>query len=200
MYIMLYYIFIIFGFSIFTSFHYYIYILFIKNGQFKFPFAIVAKSSTPLIPICKLTITLIHDSILNRELFAALHWAARSRKVFHGVILVKFNRSRGHFGGNGYSPRAGDQISAAAFKLLCKLWRPPVISWTWRPPISRPKLLLCLVTSWGCIGLLKDHFWSPFAERQSFWKALRRNEAIVVEIQGNKRKKKLCVFELIFNG
>lgn len=165
MYIMLYYIFIIFGFSIFTSFHYYIYIyiLFIKNGQFKFPFAIVAKSSTPLIPICKLTITLIHDSILNRELFAALHWAARSRKVFHGVILVKFNRSRGHFGGNGYSPRAGDQISAAAFKLLCKLWRPPVISWTWRPPISRPKLLLlragAVSASWRTFGhhLLKDN-------------------------------------------
>lgn len=180
----------IFYFHEFPLLYIYIYILFIKNGQFKFPFAIVAKSSTPLIPICKLTITLIHDSILNRELFAALHSAARSRKVFHGVILVKFNRSRGHFGGNGYSPRAGDQISAAAFKLLCKLWRPPVISWTWRPPISRPKLLLCLVTSWGCIGLLKD-LWSPFAERQSFWKALRRNEAIVVEIQGNKRN---CAF------
>lgn len=73
----------------------------IENGQFKFPLAIIAKPSTPLIPICKLTMTPTHDSLLNRELFAALRSAARFRKVFHAVILVKFNRSRGHFGGNG---------------------------------------------------------------------------------------------------
>lgn len=73
----------------------------IENGQFKFPLAIIAKPSTPLIPICKLTMTPTYDSLLNRELFAALRSAARFRKVFHAVILVKFNRSRGHFGGNG---------------------------------------------------------------------------------------------------
>lgn len=143
--------------------------------------------------------TLIHDSILNRELFAALHSAARSRKVFHGVILVKFNRSRGHFGGNGYSPRAaGDQqISAATFKLLCKLWRPPVISWTWWPLISRPKLLLCLVTSWGCIGFSEG---PPFTGRQSFrkdlvTKQLSRDPRFIRQ----KEIREIVSFWLIFN-
>lgn len=56
--------------------------LLIENGQFKFPFAIVAKPSTSLIPICELTMTPTHDSLLNRELFAAL---ALGGKIPQGV-------------------------------------------------------------------------------------------------------------------
>ena len=146
------------------------------------------KSSTPLIlPIRKLTMAVIHDSILNREPFAALHSAAKvpqgvsrcnSRKV--QSFARPFRRK--------FEGAAGDQISAATFKLSCKLRPPsPVISWTRRPPISRPKLLLRLVTRlyrslWRTSGhhsLSGKQFWRALnITKQLSWnpKFIRRKE------------------------